>query len=160
MNILVLAAIGLLVLVGLIAVGLGHKRWNWGTVAAAFLVLLSVTAYLYLAARVAARDRDWMQAVQRYETNIARARDALEPSRRGGLVPIAGQTSLTALEADRDRWRRSLSRVETWRSPGWVISTGSSAVQILRSTVLMLPSSEWSVVVLPEPVGPTTSTSP
>jgi hypothetical protein len=119
MNILVLAAIGLLVLVGLIAVGLGHKRWNWGTVAAAFLVLLSVTAYLYLAARVAARDRDWMQAVQRYETNIARARDALEPSRRGGLVPIAGQTSLTALEADRDRWRRSLSRVETWRSPGW-----------------------------------------
>jgi hypothetical protein len=119
MNIVVLAAIGLLVLVGLIAVGLGHKRWNWGTVAAAFLVLVSVTAYLYLAARVAARDRGWMRAVQRYETNIARARDALEPSPRRGLVPIEGQQSLTALEAERDRWRRALSRVETWRSPGW-----------------------------------------
>ena len=119
MNIVVLAAIGLLVLAGLIAVGLGHKRWNWGTVAAAFLVLVSVTAYLYLAARVAARDRGWMRAVQRYETNIARARDALQPSPRGGLVPIEGQQSLTALEADRDRWRRALSRVETWRSPGW-----------------------------------------
>ena len=119
MNIVVLAAIGLLVLVGLIAVGLGHKRWNWGTVAAAFLVLVSATVYLYLAARVAARDRGWMRAVQRYETNIARARDALEPNRRGGLVPIEGQQSLTTLEADRDRWRRALSRIETWRSPGW-----------------------------------------
>jgi hypothetical protein len=119
MNIVVLAAIGLLVLVGLIAVGLGHKRWNWGTVAAAFLVLVAATAYLYLAARVADRDRGWMRSVQRYETNIARARDAVQPSPSGGLAPIEGQLSLTALEAKRDRQRRALSRVETWRSPGW-----------------------------------------
>jgi len=119
MNIVVLAAIGLLVLVGLIAVGLGHKRWNWGTVAAAFLVLVATTGYLYLAARVADRDRGWMRAVQRYETNIARARDAVQPSPRGGLAPIEGQLSLTALEAKRDRQRRALARVETWRSPGW-----------------------------------------
>ena len=48
----------------------------------------------------------------------------------------------------------------TCRSPACVISTGSSAVQILRSGVLMLASTECSVVVLPEPVGPTHSTMP
>ena len=48
----------------------------------------------------------------------------------------------------------------TWRRPGCVISTGSSAVQILRSGTLMWLSAECSVVVLPEPVGPTQSTMP
>ena len=48
----------------------------------------------------------------------------------------------------------------TWRSPGCVISIGSSAVQILRSGTLMWLSAECSVVVLPEPVGPTHSTMP
>jgi hypothetical protein len=42
----------------------------------------------------------------------------------------------------------------TWRSPGWVISTGSSAVQILRWSVLSSRITECSVVVLPQPVGP------
>ena len=119
MNIVVLAAIGLLVLVGLVAVGLGHRRWNWGTVAAAFLVVVSATAYLYLAARVAARDRSWMQVVRRYERDLARVRDALAPQPRGGLAPIEGQKSLVALTAERDQWRRALDRVETWRIPGW-----------------------------------------
>ena len=36
-----------------------------------------------------------------------------------------------------------------------MISTGSSAVQILRSGLLMWPSTECSVVVFPDPVGPT-----
>ena len=48
----------------------------------------------------------------------------------------------------------------TCRRPYWVISTGSSAVQIFMSTVLIAPSAEWSVVVFPEPVGPTQRTSP
>ena len=48
----------------------------------------------------------------------------------------------------------------TCRRPGCVISTGSSAVQIFMSSVLMKPSAECSVVVLPEPVGPTTSAIP
>ncbi len=43
----------------------------------------------------------------------------------------------------------------TWRSPYCVISTGSSAVQIFRSGLLMYPSNACSVVVLPAPVGPT-----
>ena len=48
----------------------------------------------------------------------------------------------------------------TWRRPLWVISIGSSAVQILRPAVLMSLMTECSVVVLPQPVGPTTSTRP
>ena len=48
----------------------------------------------------------------------------------------------------------------TWRSPGCVISIGSSAVQILRSAVFRCPSRECSVVVLPEPVGPQTRNIP
>ena len=50
----------------------------------------------------------------------------------------------------------------TWtcRRPFWVISTGSSAVQIFMSSVLMKPRAECRVVVLPEPVGPTTRQIP
>ena len=48
----------------------------------------------------------------------------------------------------------------TCRRPAWVISTGSSAVQIFMSSVLMKPRAEWRVVVLPEPVGPTTRQIP
>ncbi|OIQ81825.1 hypothetical protein GALL_363930 [mine drainage metagenome] len=48
----------------------------------------------------------------------------------------------------------------TWRSPGWVISTGSSAVQILRRPSLSSRITECSVVVLPLPVGPQIRISP
>ncbi len=48
----------------------------------------------------------------------------------------------------------------SWRRPSCVISTGSSAVQIFLAGVFMYPRAECSVVVLPEPVGPTTSTIP
>jgi len=48
----------------------------------------------------------------------------------------------------------------TWRKPFWVISTGSSAVQIFVPGVLMNLSMECSVVVLPEPVGPHTKNNP
>ena len=48
----------------------------------------------------------------------------------------------------------------TWRSPCWVISMGFSAVQILRSSVLISRSTECSVVVLPLPVGPHTKIRP
>ncbi len=53
-----------------------------------------------------------------------------------------------------------LAFICTWRSPACVISIGSSAVQILMSAVLRKPSTECSVVVLPEPVGPQTRNRP
>ena len=48
----------------------------------------------------------------------------------------------------------------TWLMPCRLNSTGSSAVEMLRSIVLSSDSAEYSVVVLPEPVGPVTSTMP
>ena len=39
-------------------------------------------------------------------------------------------------------------------------STGSSTVMMLMSGLLMRVSAEYSVVVLPDPVGPVTSTMP
>ncbi len=43
----------------------------------------------------------------------------------------------------------------TCRRWGWVISTGSSTVQTFFSIGLTRARSAWSVVVFPEPVGPT-----
>ena len=48
----------------------------------------------------------------------------------------------------------------TWPMPRSGISTGSSMVRMLRSGELIFASAAYSVVVLPEPVGPVTSTMP
>jgi hypothetical protein len=47
-----------------------------------------------------------------------------------------------------------------WLMPSIWYSTGSSTVMILTSGVLSLLSAVYSVVVLPEPVGPVTSRMP
>ena len=48
----------------------------------------------------------------------------------------------------------------TWLMPLKLNSTGSSAVRILMSSLLSELSAEYRVTVLPEPVGPVTSSSP
>ena len=50
------------------------------------------------------------------------------------------------------------SLIWTWLMPGRRYSTGSSTVMIFFSTVLSSASAAYSVVVLPLPVGPVTST--
>lgn len=119
MDYLVLALVGLILLGGLVALGLGHARWNWGTVAAGLLVLLTAGGYLYLVTRLAARERAWAKAITRYETDLARARDALQPSPDGRLVAIDGQIPLTALRRERDRWRRAFDRSRDWQGRVW-----------------------------------------
>ncbi len=68
-------------------------------------------------------------------------------------------------------WRRKLlsaaaklspmfSRTCTWLTPGRLNSTGSSAVMMLVSVVLIFEIDEYSVLVLPLPVGPVTRTMP
>jgi hypothetical protein len=117
--IIVLSLVLLVLLGGLVALGIGHRNWNWATVAAAVLVLLSAACYVYLAARVASRELAWRTRLERYEADIARTRDALRPSPTGGLAPIDGEKSLAALRADRDRWKRGLDRVDTWKLRSW-----------------------------------------
>ena len=48
----------------------------------------------------------------------------------------------------------------TWVMPGSWISTGSSSVITFLSRVATWPSTEYNVLVLPDPVGPVMSTRP
>ena len=47
-----------------------------------------------------------------------------------------------------------------WLNAGWIISIGSSIVHTLTSSVASRRSVEYSVLVLPEPVGPVTKMMP
>jgi len=119
MNIVVLVVVGLLVLLGLVAIVLTFRHWHWASLVAAVFLLSAVVGFLYLSARLAAREHAWQELVHRYEADLARARDALVPGPDGSPQPQPGQQSLVALRAERDRWRRALERVETWHGRIW-----------------------------------------
>jgi len=109
MNIVLLAAIALVLLLGLIAVGVGHRGWSWGTVVGAVLLLLATTGYIYLAARLAERERSWRKLVANNEAELSKI--------RGG--PGVATDTLATLRARRDRWGRVLAFVDTWRGRSW-----------------------------------------
>ena len=72
-------------------------------------------------------------------------------------------TSGTWRNADRrmrPKLRSIFSCTCTWLMRARRYSTGSSTVMILRSAVLICSRAAYSVVVLPLPVGPVTSTIP
>ncbi len=121
MNYLLVGLVALVLLAGLIAFGVGHKRWSWGSLIAAFLVLLSAAGYLYVAARFAAYEWSWATFVHGKQVQLARQADALMPDTQAGgkLVPAPGEKPLTVLADDRARWQRALERIETWRGRAW-----------------------------------------
>lgn len=119
MNIVVPAIVGLVLLAGLFTLAFGHRGWNWGTVAAAILSLLAAGGYVYLAARIAERERAWKQVVRKYEADILRERDAVTRAEQAAPQPIPGEKSLVALADEEGRWRRALERVDTWRGRSW-----------------------------------------
>jgi hypothetical protein len=121
MNYVLLALVAIALITGLVAFGVGHKRWSWGTVVAAFLVLLSGAGYLYVAARLAAYEWAWTSLVRSKQVQLARQRDALAPDTSEGsrLRPIAGEKSLETLADERKRWQRALDRIETWHGRSW-----------------------------------------
>lgn len=116
----ILALVILVLLGGLVSLGIGHRRWSIGTVVAGFLVLLSGATFVYLAARLAERERAWARKVTDYELKIAKADEDQAPDAEGVLGPAGGgPESLERLRAKRDRWRRGLDRVNTWRDRHW-----------------------------------------
>lgn len=123
MEIAVLAAIGVVLLVGLVALAVGNRGWSVGTVVAAFLVLLSSVGYLYLATRLAARDAAWAGSVADLETRLAEVRDGQRAGADGRLEPLPGAKSLAALRRERDLWVRTAATIDTWRERFW---TGAS----------------------------------
>lgn len=119
MSIALLALVGVILILGLVAFGLGTQGWNWGTVAAAFLVLLSAVAFVYFAARVGERERAWREKVRGLEAQILRTRDAQAADRGGGLRPLPGERPIAALKGELERWKRAADRSETWRGRFW-----------------------------------------
>ena len=119
MTLILLAIVGVVFLLGAIALGIGHKGWNWGTVAAGWLVLLSALGAIFLIAMLGQRERSWRSIIKTYETNLARERDALVPAGGSTLRPDATQKSLAALGQERARWQRVRERINTWRGRHW-----------------------------------------
>ncbi len=119
MNIALLAILGIVLLVGLVAFGIGHKGWSWGTVAFAFLAVFAAVGFVYLASRIAERERVWREKVRRLEADILRLRDGMQLSDQGEPQPIAGEASLAELDEQKARWYRALERVNTWRGRSW-----------------------------------------
>lgn len=108
----------LLFLVGAIALGIGHKGWNWGTIVAAWLILLTSVGAFFLVGMLGQREREWRKVVAAYEARIARERDALVPA-GGKLRPDPASKPIPTLENERDRWARVRDTINTWRGRHW-----------------------------------------
>ena len=81
MRLVPLIILALLFLVGAIALGIGHKGWNWGTIVAAWLILLTSVGAFFLVGMLGQRERQWRKVVAAYEAAIARERDAHRDAR-------------------------------------------------------------------------------
>lgn len=118
-----LALVSLLLLTALVAFGVGHKRWSWVSVAASFLVALTLAGYVYLAARLLHFEWRWVQVARNTLIRIDEVRDANRPSsdpdNPGRLERIAGAKSIAELRQERERWERALERTSNWRGRHW-----------------------------------------
>ncbi|MFM7289755.1 MAG: hypothetical protein ACKO6B_00805, partial [Planctomycetia bacterium] len=144
MEIVLLAVIGLIVLLGLVAIGVGNKGWSWGTVAAAVLLLFAATGYLYLATRLAERERSWRAVVSKTQSEIDRIVGEDKPG------AAAAAKSLAALRHQRDRWMRALAFVDTWHGRRWKNATFSPPGDGKPGTIsIEMPSEESETGPLP-----------
>jgi len=120
LNYLLLGLVVVLLLAGLTSIGVGNKRWNWGTVTAAILTLLAACGFLVLASRMAAYEWKWRQAIQAKQTRLAEIEDGLVPRGPGGrLVEADGVSSLPKLRDEKARWQRAFNRIDSWRGNRW-----------------------------------------
>lgn len=120
LNYLLLGLVVVFLLAGLVAIGVGNKRWSWGTVAAAILTLLTACGFLVLAARMAAYEWKWRQAIAAKQTKLAELEDGRVPRGPGGrLVEAEGVSSLQSLREERARWQRAFDRINSWRGRHW-----------------------------------------
>jgi len=119
MNEVVLAIVALVLLLGIVAFGVGHKGWSWGTVVAGVLVILTAPGYLYLALRVAERERVWREKINQLQDNIVKVRDAMVADHKGILRSDGKEQSIVSLGLQQARWQRAVQRVNTWRNRHW-----------------------------------------
>ena len=94
MNEAVLAVVAMVLLLGVVAFGVGHKGWSWGTVIAGVLVILTAPGYLYLALRVVERERVWREKIVKLQNSIVQVRDAMVADQTGpkkGILKLDGK---------------------------------------------------------------------
>ena len=135
MDVVLLAVIGLVLLLGLVAIAIGNKGWSWGTVVAAILLMLAATGYIYLAARLAERERSWREKIAKSQSEI----DRINPP-----DGAAKGKSLASLRTTRDRWARALAFVDTWRGRAWEKATLSPPRDGKPGTISIEMASEES----------------
>ncbi len=111
MNVLILVLILLLFVTGAVGLVLGRKGINTKTLIGAWLVLLSSLGFIYLAGRVAERERAWREKIRQLETEVKGVTDGAN-----------GSGSLNALGAEQRDLRRKLDEIETWRNRYWTSS--------------------------------------
>ena len=123
MNEAVLAVVAMVLLLGVVAFGVGHKGWSWGTVIAGVLVILTAPGYLYLALRVVERERVWREKIVKLQNSIVQVRDAMVADQTGpkkGILKLDGkEQSIVSLGLQQARWQRAVQRVNTWRNRHW-----------------------------------------
>ena len=119
MTLIPVILLAVIFLLGAVTLGIGHRGWNWGTVAAAWLVLLAALGFTFLVGMLGQRERAWRSVIASYEASIAKERDALVPTSGGSLQPDGQQLSLPRLEAEKANWQRIRNRVDTWQGRSW-----------------------------------------
>jgi uncharacterized protein YoxC len=108
MDFLFLIPVVLLLIGGGVTLVLGRKGLNTFTLAGAWCVLLISPGFLYLAGRVAERERAWRDPIRKLESEITAARDG-----------DGGKPSLDSLQDRRTELARQLGTVDTWRNRWW-----------------------------------------
>jgi FtsZ-binding cell division protein ZapB len=136
MSIVAIALLGILLLVALVAFGLGQGRWHWASVAASFLLVLTLGGYLYLAARLLAYEWNWAQTVRSKQVRL----HDLEYSRQAGPDGELADMSLETLAQVRNRWQRALDSVDTWRGRRWEHASFSPPAADGETGTLQLPA--------------------
>lgn len=120
MNFLLLGLVLVFLLAGLVSIGIGNKRWNWGTVTGAILTLLTACAYLVIASRMAAYEQSWHKTIEDKQKRLAEVRDAMVPQGPNGtMVKQQGSKSIAELTDERIRWQRAFDRIDSWRGRRW-----------------------------------------
>jgi FtsZ-binding cell division protein ZapB len=119
MSILAIALLGILLLAALVAFGLGQSRWSWASVAASFLLVLTLAGYLYLASRLLAQEWKWVRSVRSAKARL----HEFEYARNAGPDAAPADMSLETLGRVRDRWQRAIETIDTWRGRRWQAAT-------------------------------------
>ena len=124
MGMIPIAFLVIFILGAMVALGIGHKGWSYGTIAAAWLLLLASIGFIVLVAMVSNRERQWRKIARDYELAIAKERDAMAPNSSGVLETFGeeGTTvskSLSELDLLRTQWQRIASKVNSWRGRHW-----------------------------------------